>query len=975
MPPTPRIRLLGRFELLLPGNVDAAPESARAESLLAHLLLHRDAPQPRRQVAALLWPDSTEAQARTNLRHLLHTLRARSPAVADLLEVTARTLRWHADVWLDVAEFDRLLATGADGRCAALRAAVALYGGDLLDGHDDEWLQADRDRLRARFRDALAELAALNEARGEPGEAVVHAERLLREDPLREDTYRRLMRLHDAGGDRARAVAVYHECASTLERELGVAPSAATRAAYEALLPGVPSVPQAEGPPLVGRAAERARLTAAWRAAETGRAELVVVGGEPGVGKSRLVEEFRAWCARRGAAVADAHCYAAEGELAYGPVVAWLRGPALRPRLRRLDGARLTEIARLLPELLVEVPGLEPPGGLPAGELRHRLLDAVAEGVLTSGAPVLLTLDDLQHADRETCALLHYLLRVRPQARLLVVATARLEEIDAGHPARELLAGLHALDRCAEIELGPLAPGETAVLAERLTGDPLPAPDAARLHAETDGNALFVVEALRAGWAPGRPPGPRVQAVIGARLAQLSPSARGLAEAAATIGREFRVDVLGEVADLDDDALVRGLDELWRRRVVRERSPDTYDFGHQRIREVAAAAVGPLRRRRLHERIARALARVDAADPARIAAHHELAGEAADAVGWYRRAAEAAQLRHADRQAVDLLERALAQLATLPPGPDRDRTELAVRTAVLAPLAQVDGYASPATSRTQQRARALSRATGTPETPPLLRSLGLTALTESDFAAATRFGRLLHASGERAGDDVQLVEAHYVLGVATFWQADFTAARTHFERAVAHYRPEHARTHLIHYAQDPKVTCLGRLANTLWFLGHADEAIAAREAALTWADELGHPLSRGVALLFGALLALDTGDEDQVRRYTAAMAGVAVAQPPFRMSRAAFEGYVAVLDGAVDAGLDRLRALTADPRAASAPGQRGLIGRILLAAAVASGDPRTAGAAATDLLDLGGAACVWAPEARRVLADLARTAT
>lgn len=587
--PTPSIRLLGRFELRLDGRsaVDTAGsplESARAESLLAYLL-HRDTPQPRHRLAALLWPDSTEAQARTNLRHLLHTLRTRLPAAREYLEVTPRTMWWRPDppCRLDVDAFEQLLATGGGD---ALREAVALYGGDLLDGCDDEWLQADRERLRRRFRDALAELAD-DTAHRAPAEAVAHAERLLREDPLREETYRLLMRLHDARGERTRALAVYHDCCSTLDRELGVGPSAATRAAYEALLPGRPVVAPAGGPPLVGRVPERARLAAAWRAAEAGVAGFVLVGGEPGVGKTRLVEELRAWCARRGAAVAQARCYAAEGALVYGPVVGWLRSAALRPRLMRLDGPRLTDVARLLPELLTEVPGLERPRPLPEGEQRHRLLDAVATAVLASGVPVLLTLDDLQHADRETCALLHYLLRVRPEARLLVVATARREEIDGDHPARELLAGLHVLDRCVEIELGTLNLTEAAVLAERVAGSPLPEPDLRRLYEETEGNPLFVVESLRAGWAPGRPPAPRVQAVIEARLAQLSGPARDLAEVAATIGRDFLVDVLADAADVDEDALVRGLDELWRRRIVRELGAELYGFGHDRIREVA----------------------------------------------------------------------------------------------------------------------------------------------------------------------------------------------------------------------------------------------------------------------------------------------------------------------------------------------------------------------------------------------------
>jgi DNA-binding SARP family transcriptional activator len=235
-------RLLGELELRLDGMALPPLESARAESLLAFLLVHRQAPQPRQRLAFELWPDSTEAQARTNLRHVLHNLRRGLPDLDRLLEVTPRTLRWRVGAigWLDVAAFEEALSRAegeADAGLAALRDAVDLYRGDLLEGRHDEWLQGERERLRQRFLGALERLVALLEARGEQAEAIGHAERLLAEDPLQEEAYRLLMRLHDARGDRARALRTYHACTATLERELGVAPSAPTRRLYEGLLP------------------------------------------------------------------------------------------------------------------------------------------------------------------------------------------------------------------------------------------------------------------------------------------------------------------------------------------------------------------------------------------------------------------------------------------------------------------------------------------------------------------------------------------------------------------------------------------------------------------------------------------------------------------------------------------------------------------------------------------------------------------
>ena len=977
--PTARIRLFGGFDVALDGAGVPPLESARAESLLAYLVLHRDAPQSRQSMAFRLWPDSTEAQARTNLRHVLHNLRSRVPAVDRYIEITARTVRWRTEEpsWLDVAAFERLLATDdADGRTAALREAVGLYSGDLLEGHVDEWLLAERDRLRQRCLEALAELVARCEAQGELGEAISVAERLRRADPLREETYRQLMRLHAARGDRARAVAVYHDCSSTLERELGVAPAVETRAAYAELLSPEPAArgyvtPPVRGPALVGRTAERARLTAAWRSAEAGHAQFVLLTGEPGVGKTRLVDEFRAWCARRGAVVADARCYAAEGPLAYGPVAGWLRSPALRARLSRLDPQRLTELTRLLPELIGETPEPVRPEPLPEAELRHRLFDAIAGAVLAPGATVLLVVDDLHHGDAETCQVAHYLLRAQHGAGLLVVATARAEELDDGHPVRALLAALRATDRSVELELAPLDPAETATLAERLTGAPLTEPDLARLYAETEGNPLFVIEGMRAGWSGHHAVSPRVQAVIEARLAQLADPTRQLAETAALIGREFGVDVLAAAAGVDEDALVTGLDELWRRRIVRERGAQGYDFSHDKIREVAASGIGPARRRRLHLRIAGALEQGHDPDAAviggRVAAHYEQAGRPEQAATWYRRAAEALQQLHADTQAVALLERALEQLRTLPGSRDRDLAELEARIGLLAPLASVHGYASPSLSATQERAEGLARALGVEPAPTLLRSLAMSASTRADFPAAMRIGRRLQDAGERAHDDVLVVESAFVLGVAAFWQADFEVARGHLELAVQRYRPADRRAHLIHYGNDPKVSCLARLGNTLWFLGHPDEARQARAAAIAWADEIGHGYSRGIALWFGALLALDMGEEERVREYSAALSAGADSRQ-LQLSTAALRGYLTVLDGDPSAGTAAIRTAIERGRGNEAPGLQAMLHRILLAALLVAADADGAVAVADRMLEMGAGAQVWAAEARRVRA-------
>jgi DNA-binding SARP family transcriptional activator len=965
--PVLRVRLLGRFQLCLGDRPLPSLDSGRAESLLALLVLRAGVAQPRRRLAQLLWPDSTDGQARTNLRKVLHTVRRRAPEVDRYVEVTPDALRWRSEVAcrVDAAAFTSLV------EASRTREAVELYAGDLLEGCDDDWVQDERDRLRRLHRHALAELAELADAAGDPTEALTVAERLLRADPWDEDATRRVMRLHAANGDRARALRAFHACASALERELGVGVSTATRAAYDALLADGERTPPARavGPPLVGRGPERARLGAAWRSSRAGRARMVLVSGEAGVGKSRLVDEFRSWCARRGGATAEARGHRAEGALAYGPVVTWLRSETVAPGLGRLARPHLTELARLLPELLTEVPDLPPPEPRPDDDLRRRLFDAVVAALRAPAGPVVLVLDDLQDVDRETCRLVHHLLRTGPDARLLVVATARREEIGPDHPVRELLDGLAAADRLDEIALGRMTPDETTALAEAVAGAPLATPAARRLHEQTEGNPLFVVEAVRAGQDADGRISPRVQAVIEGRLAQLGEAAAELLGPAAVLGRVVPTDVLAEVVDADEDTFVRGLDELWRRGIVRERVGDTYEFSHDTIREVAYRGFSPVRRRRSHRRIGLALAARGDADPGRVAAHLDRGGAVEDAIAWYRRAAAATQLLHAYADSVRLLDRALELIAAQPATTERDTEELAVRTALLAPLASVDGYTSATVAETQQRSRALARALGVEDAPPLSRSLVMSAMARGRFTDAARFGELLRAAADRSGDDVAVVEAAWVLGAASLWRADFTAAREHFDRAVARYRAEDHRAHVLRTGQDPKVLSLALAGMALLFLGRPEEARAAVTEALAWAETVAHPQNRAAALVWAAMLAIETADEAALRRHVAALADAATPAPQLRLATAALRGLVDVLDGRSDAGLAAIRdALDGVRDAEAVAGLQAYLARVELAVHVHLRDPAAAVAAAERLLALGGAACVWEPEARRVRA-------
>ena len=679
--PTLEIELLGDFRLTYGGKRVGDVDTPRIQSLLAYLLLHRGASQPRRRIAFLFWPDSTEGQALTNLRNLLYRLRQSLPDAERFLEVDRKILRWREDAPfdLDVAAFEEALervgdtpgasAGAASGARQTLERAVELYEGDLLPGCYDDWIEFARERLRRSYRGALIQLIDFLEQIQDYRAAIEAAERLVRHDPLREVSYRRLMKLRAAIGDRVGALRTYHRCATALERELGLEPSPVTQDVYERLLAadessqvsGAPARRTAGSPVLVDRDDAWSRLQQAWRRAGAAVPHMALISGETGIGKTRLAEELVRWASRQGILNGVARCYVGEGELAYAPIAAWLRALP-RPRL---DPVWRSEVARILPELAAESPELAVAGSLSEAWERNRFFEALVRALLGRDQPLLLMIDALQWCDEGTFDWLQYMLQREVDERFLVVGTYRPGSVDHDHPMTSLIHQLRQDERITEIELGPLSRRETSVLAQSLVERELPRTLTDCLYAETEGNPLFIVETVRAGLpeevhdSPSggfvcipHPLPSKMQDALIARVDQLSPLARGLAEVAATIGREFTFDVVAVATTTSEETLIRGLDELWQRRIIREQGEDAYDFSHGKLRDVIYGQLSGARRRMLHRHVARALETVYADEMdevvARLADHCERADEWEMAIAYYERAAAVADRLHAD---------------------------------------------------------------------------------------------------------------------------------------------------------------------------------------------------------------------------------------------------------------------------------------------------------------------------------------
>jgi DNA-binding SARP family transcriptional activator len=669
MRPSLQLTLLGNFCLVLDDEPVPGLDAPRLQALLACLVLNRDAPQPRRHLAFRFWPDSTEAQALTNLRRELHHLRRALPEPDRHLRVTHGTIQWAPDSpsRVDVVELEAAMAAAAEARAAgrvegrrqALERAVARYGGDLLPNCYDRWIDEHRERLRGVFERALTELIEACEQEHDYAAAIRAAERLVRHDPLREASHARLVRLCAAAGDRASGIRAYQRAAETLERELGVEPGLALREARGGVLaaspPPAPAVPAsgdrtgdgppapvvapgptAETPPLVGRAGEvssiRAWLTESRETAVPHDAVVLLLAGEPGIGKTRLLDELAAAIRDAGGSVLRGRGFEAEMVRPYG---AWIDALRSVPR-EWIVGS--SELGLLVPELR---------GSAGAPPDRNRLFDAVARWLMALAegrGPVGVLLDDIQWLDEASAALLHYLTRVRSQPPILLAGAVRPAEVQRNGPVSGLLRALTRSRQLRTLELGPMSRDQVGALARAVD----PGVDIGRVYDESGGNPLLALEIARALVAREGGGSRSIENLVHDRIARLDEPERELLSWAAALGRGFDPSMAALVAGRSLPDLLPILERLERHGILRPGEPSGdawYDFGHDIVRTVAYAAISAPRRRLMHMRIARALDDQD--DPegdlaGDIAHHAALGGDPALAAG----AAATAGLRY-----------------------------------------------------------------------------------------------------------------------------------------------------------------------------------------------------------------------------------------------------------------------------------------------------------------------------------------
>jgi predicted ATPase/DNA-binding winged helix-turn-helix (wHTH) protein len=673
-----------------------------------------------------------------------------------------------------------------------------------------------------------------------------------------------------------------------------------------------PAVPLSGPPPgMVGRAAELQRLQEWFGQAQGGARRVVFVTGEPGLGKTTLVQAFLAWAAAQGAPwLAWGQCieHYGVGE-AYQPVL-----EALGQLGRGAGGAELVApLAQYAPTWLVQLPALlqdeelaavqrRVQGATPARMLRE--LTDVLEA-LTVARPLVLVLEDLHWSDAATVELLAALARRRDPARLLVLGTYRpVEVILRGHPLRGMIQELALHQLCAMLPLELFSMAEVGqYLVVRLGGGAAVGADlpalARALHRRTDGHPLFMVHVV-ADWVargllverggqwvwtidaaavPAAVPA-SLQQLIEQQLEALSTEEQLVLEAASVAGVAWSAAAVAAGVGDEVEPVAERCARLARRRQFLLASgvaewpdgtvADCYQFRHALYQQVVYDRLPAGRRRELHHAIGlreEAGYGAQAAEhAAELAEHFERGRDEARAVHYHQLAAETALRRWAYQEAVGHLTRGLAHLQRLPDTPERTQKELALQSMLGPAVMLTRGFAASEVERAYRRALELCQQLGdTPHLFPVLAGLRECVSVQGQSQAAYDLGEQLLTLAQQAQDRTLLLQAHQALGGTLYHRGELVAARSHLEQGLALYRPEEHLADAVRSDQDPGLACVRYAALTLWLLGYPDQSQQRSQQALALAQASRHPPSLAAALVIAARVHQHRGEGSLAR--------------------------------------------------------------------------------------------------------------
>lgn len=636
--------------------------------------------------------------------------------------------------------------------------------------------------------------------------------------------------------------------------------------------------------PIVGREQETDLLFERWQRINEGMGQVVLLSGDAGIGKSRLVKVLEEHVAQNPQAwLTPCQCSAYHQNSALYPVIDLLErfvlkfepGDGPTEKLSRLEGF-LVQYGFALPEVvpvfcdLLSIPlDQKYPPSILSPERQKQLIFETMLGVLlevASRQPLLLVMEDLHWADPSTLEFLNLLVDQIATARIFALFTFRPNFIPPWGPRAYLTTlMLHRLTQKKSVDM----------VLHIADGKALPAEVLEQILIKTDGVPLFVEEltkmvlesglleeeaeeyTLNGRFLPLSIP-VTLQDSLMARLDRLT-SAKELAQLCAILGREFTFDMLLAIQPRGQEMLQQGLRQLVESELLYQRGvfpKTTYIFKHALIQETAYQSMLKNTRRRYHQQIAEVLVKqfpeLAAAQPEIVAHHYTEAGLGIEAISYWQQAGQRAVECFANQEAIAHLTRGLELLEDLPKNPEHSRQELMLQLALGPPLSWLKGFAAPEVEAAYSRAFKLSQqAGGTQLHFPALWGLWHFYLLKSEFPKAVTLAEQLVRFNHTVHDPVRLSDAYRARGETFLWSGEFSQARTYLEKGIGLYDPQQQGSYT---AENPGVACRSLSAIALWFLGYPDQALLQSHEAITVAQEMSHPFSLSAAHHFAGTL-------------------------------------------------------------------------------------------------------------------------
>ncbi len=687
--------------------------------------------------------------------------------------------------------------------------------------------------------------------------------------------------------------------------------------------------------PFVGRGALIDELQQRWTSAVAGQGHAVMLQGEPGMGKSRVLRALRERLGLPASAVVELQCSPYQQSSAFAPLIETMerafglvrehsaaeRGAALAAALAVVPSSNPAETLTLLADLLsAERPAGHADLAMTPQRQRRRTIEVLMELLLqrTRRQPLLLVVEDMHWADPSTLDVIDEIVQRAPEAALLVVMTHRPEFV----PAWARAAGV------TPFTLGSLEDEAAAAIVRNVNGGrTLPAGLMQLVLARAEGNPLYLEEITRvvldAGALSDEPQDAEraipatVQESLAARIDRLGP-AKPIAQLAAALGRQFSYELLREMADMVPTGLEHALEQLVSENLlVQQGTPPQadYSFKHALLRDAAYQSLLRSRRREIHATIARTLVerfpQTCEAQPEVTARHYTEAGDSAHAIALWRKAGERAMARSAQAEAAAHFGQALSLVRKLPAGPERTQAELGLLM-TLGPLQMATrGYADPSVAQTYREAREICNAIGeAPQLVPVLFGLWAYHVVGGDLRIALYLGdQILRQLQDAGGDGGLLLEAQVVRGVTQYFRGEFEDAIATLRAGIALYDPAQHRAHAQVFGQEPGMALHVYLAKALAVVGDQASALAHAGEASRIAEETGHFHTSGFCMTYQMVVHLMAGDAAAVAPLAERCAALAREQcfPIWEAASQVLGGWAAVAQGDAAAGLPRMR--------------------------------------------------------------------